>query len=182
MMGGQQPPRAATPSVIKVKRSSHLRALSHSASARRPVSPPGPPSIGTAAVSCFAGPTLEEVAILASRAVFALKEENGSTKSAIKSYIERSYACDIPDQALTGALRKPAFVERERGRFGLRIAAAAPIPPDPRLAASPAPRSGAQPAHPAAAHVRGKAAHGLEWWRTPVKITPAATVASAGKR
>ncbi len=181
-----QPPasRAAatrtTPSVIKVKRSSHLRALSHSASARRPVSPPGPPSLGRAAVASFAGPTLEEVAILASRAVFALKKENGSSKGEIKGYIETFYACDIPEQALTGALRKPAFVEHERGRFTLRVASpVASNPPVHAHAPAPAPPSGAQPTRPLVVRRKGQVTHGLEWWRTPVKVTSAALPSSA---
>jgi hypothetical protein len=165
--------RASTPSVIKVKRSSHLRALSDSASARRPLSPPGPPSIGRAAVGSFAGPTLEEVAMLASRAVFALKDEKGSTKGAIKSYIESFYAGDIPDQALTGALRKPVFIEHERGRFRLRVAAVAPNPPVQQHAPAPAPPTGAQPTQPLVARRKRQATHGLEWWRTPVRVTPA---------
>lgn len=174
-MEERHPPRqTATPSVIKVRRSSHLRALSHSASARRPISPPGPASIGRAAVARFAGPTVEEVAILASRAVVALKEENGSTKGAIKHHIEAFYACDIPEQALTGALRKPAFVEHERGRFMLRVTSAVNTTPTERQAPSPAPHC-MTPSHAAKVprvHV-GKLPNGpdgLDWWRTPVKV------------
>lgn len=176
-------PPPGTPTVIKAERSSHLRALRRNANARRPVSPPGPPSIGRAAVTNFAGPTLEEVAILASRAVCALKEENGSTRSAIKNYIESFYACDIPDQALTGALRKPAFIEHEPGRFRLRVAAAVPTPPvevhrDPSPSQNKPPR-GARPARPHALHRRGTADQGMDWWRTPIKVTPAAPSVAA---
>jgi len=171
------------PSVIKVDRSAHLRALRRSAILHRPVSPPGPPSLGRPAVDVFAGPTVEDVAIMAARAVVALQEDGGSTPLAIKRHIETNMACDVPDNALTGALRKPAFVEHAPGRFGMVIApsAAAQRPP----AAEP-PLTRPSPGATAGRKLRSRladrplnsraAAPNGDWWRTPVHAArPGAT-------
>ena len=175
----------AVPSVIRPtggSRSAHLRALSHDQTLRRPVSPPGPPSLGRAAsTKAFGGPTLDEVAILASRAVVALKEEGGSTKGAIKAYIERTHAGDVPDNALMGALRRPAFVEHAPGQFGMAIAASS-APQRPPVEMSPLARSpsAARATHSRSAGrpVSNPGAPNGDWWRSPVKAPLASPDAS----